>query len=132
MKKLILIASLFVVFTAQAQTVQYIKIETTHRKADKVTSKLTKYEGGTLDIDSKIISIDKEAPKPQFYDIARVGQPEKEDEGYTSKEYVCITLTKSGGLKAVKIIALYTPGGKLCDLIVRNGNTSTDYCVTDK
>lgn len=131
MKKLLLIPALFIVMSARAQTKQYIKIETTHYTKDRqVKSKLIKFEGGTIDISDKIISIDKEAPKPQFFDIARVGKPEREDEGYTSTEYICLTVTKSGGLKAVKIIALYTPKNELCDLIVKTNTTNVDYCLT--
>lgn len=132
MKKLLLIPALFIVMTsAQAQTKQYIKIETAHYTKDRqVKSKLIKFGGGTIDIDAKIISIDKEAPKPQFYTIASVGKPEKEDEGYTSTEYICLTVTKSGGLKAVRIIAIYTPKNELCDLIVKTNTTNVDYCLT--
>lgn len=132
-KTLITIASLFVVLTAGAQTRQYIKIETTHFRADKVYSKAIKYEGGTIDFTDKIISIDKEANKPQLFDIARSGDFQPEDEGYLSKEYICLTTTKTGGLKAVKIIAIYTPKKVLCDLIVKQGKSSSiDYCLTEK
>lgn len=134
MKKLLLIIAIAVVSASQtkAQTKQYQKIEVTKFKGEAIASKLTKYKGGTIDIDSKIISIDKEAPKPQFYDIARVGAKEAQDEGYYAVEYICITITKSGSMKAVKVVAMYTPKNQLCDLIVKNGKTNTDYCITDK
>lgn len=131
-KSILLIASLFIIATAQAQTTQYIKIETTHYKGEKIASTLTKFEGGTIDVDSKMISIDKEAPKPQFYTIAQIGAIDPQDEGYYAREYLCIGLVKNGGLKAVRIVAIYTPKNKLCDLIVKNGKTHTDYCITDK
>jgi hypothetical protein len=131
MKKLILIASLFVIATASAQTVQYTKIETTHFKGDKPSSKVIKFEGGTVDIDSKIISIDKEAPKPMFYDIVKVGKPEQEDENYTSVEYLVITTTAKNAIKALKIVAIYDPKHRLADLIVKNGHSNIDYCIRD-
>lgn len=126
-KRLITLASLFIVFTAHAQTSQYVKIETTHYKGEKTVSTLTKFDGGTVDIDSKMISIDKEAPKPQFYTIASVGTNDPQDEGYYAREYICIGLAKNGGLKAVRIVAIYTPNNKLCDLIIKTKTTHVDY-----
>lgn len=131
MRNLIILASLFIVITAHAQTAQYTKIEVTHFKGDNISTKLTKYEGGTVDIDAKLISIDKEAPKPMFYDIVRVGKPEAEDEGYTSVEYICVTLTKKDKVKALKVVAIYDPKHRLSDLIVKTGKTNTDYCIRD-
>lgn len=132
MKKILLIASLFVVTVCQAQTKQYIKVETTKFKSGKMSSMLTKYEGGTVEIDNKLISIDKEAPKPQFYDIARIGAKEAQDEGFYAVEYLCLTLTKSGAMKAAKILCIYSPKNELCDVIIKSKNISTDYCLTEK
>lgn len=131
MKKLLTLASLLLAVAAHAQTTQYTKIETTHFKGDKPSSKLTKFEGGTIDFDPKRISIDKEAPKPLYYDVVSTGKPELEDEGYYSVEYVCVTTTSRGQLKALRLVAIYSPKHRLSDLIVKNGKSNVDYCVGD-
>lgn len=133
-KKLILISALIIVTIgyANAQTKQYLRIETTHFKGDNMSSKLVKYTGGTIDIEGKQISIDKEAPKPSYYTVVSQKAAEPEDEGYYSVEYICITENKKGIPKAVVLVAIYTPKKQLCDLIVKNGKTNVDYCLTDK
>lgn len=130
-KQLLLIASLFVASIGYSQTSQYIKIETTKYKQGSVTSKLIKYEGGTLDIDTKFITIDKEAPKPTYYKIASVGEVHCEDEGYTSREYICVTEGTKGSLKALYVVAIYSPKKELTDLIVKTATSHIDYCVTN-
>lgn len=133
-KKLLLIGAVSMVMLSQAkaQTKQYLRIETTHFKSDKMSSKLVKYEGGTIDIEGKTITVDKEAPKPYYYTVVSFKSPEPEDEGYYSVEYLCITEDKKGNPKAIRVVAIYTPKKQLCDLIVKNGKTNVDYCLTDK
>jgi hypothetical protein len=133
MKKLFLIPALFIVFSAHAQTKQYIRIETTHfTKERDIKSKTIKYDGGTVDIGINSFTIDKEAPKPVYYAIAKKGKIEPQDEGYTATEYLCIAEDNKGRVKAVKVVLFYTPKRELCDLVVKEGSKNTDYCITDK
>jgi len=132
MKKLILISALFLVTTVQAQTKQYVKIETSHFKGEAISSKTIKYEGGTVDINSKTITIDKEAPQPKYYQIVSKGSDEPQDEGFYAVEYVCITETKKGLLKALKCVLFYSPKNELTDVVVKEGHKNVDYCLTDK
>lgn len=126
-KSILLIASLFIIATAQAQT--YQKIETTHfDKSGAISSKLVKYKSGTIQIGESFINIEG----VKSLTIVSKGKAEAQDEGYTASEYVCITETKAGNLKALKVVLFYTPKRELCDLIVKNGKTNTDYCITDK
>lgn len=126
MKKLLLLPALFIVMIAKAQT--YQKIETTHFDKDRnITSKLTKYKSGTIRIENGFIQVDDKQ-----YQIGTQGQTEPQDEGYTSREYLCITESKTGALKALKLVLMYTPKKELCDLILKSGKTNTDYCITDK
>ncbi len=132
MKKLLFAACMLVASVGYSQTSQYTKIETTKLKDDKVTTRTIKYEGGTIDIDPKFITIDKEAPKPIYFNIASVGDFEPEDEGCYSRTFICILQAKNGALRARQVIALYTPKKILCDLIVKTVNSRVDYQVTDK
>lgn len=131
MKKLILISALFLVTGVKAQTKQYVKIETSHFKGETISSKTIKYEGGTVDINSKTITIDKKAPQPKYYQIVSKGSNEPQDEGFYAVEYVCITETKKGLLKALKLVAIYSPKNELADLIVKTGSKHIDYCIID-
>jgi hypothetical protein len=125
MKKLLLLPSLLFVLIASAQT--YQKIEVSHfGKEGNITSKTIKYKPGNVKITDKSITVDD-----KVYTIVRTGSPELQDEGYTATEYLCIAETKSA-VKALKIVLLFTPKKQLCDVIVKTGKTSADYCLTDK
>lgn len=124
MKKLILLPALFIALIGKAQS--YQKIEISHFKGDNLTSKTIKYTPGIVKISDKTITVDDKE-----YTIARTGATEAEDELYTSREYLCIYEHK-GSLKPLKIVLIYTPKKLLCDLIVKSGKTSSDYCFTDK
>ena len=129
MKKLILAPALFIVLTAGAQSVQYKKIEVTHFTKDRnITSKLIKYKPGKIVIGDNFINIEGQ---PSLT-IASKGQTEAEDELYTSQTYVCIAEGKNGLLRALKCVLFYTPKHEICDVVVKRGNTNTDYCITDK
>jgi hypothetical protein len=126
MKRLLLVASLFIVTQGHAQT--YQKIETTHFDRNRnITSKLTKYKSGSIKIASNYILVDDKQ-----YSIGSRGKMEAEDELYTSQEYICITESKNGALRALKVVLFFTPKKELCDLIVKSGNSNIDYCITDK
>jgi len=133
-RKLLLMSCILVVFIgySHAQTKQYLRVETTHFKQDRLSSKTVKYEGGTIDIEPKVITIDKEAPKPIYYAIVSKAAPEAQDEGYYVVEYLCIVQDKKGNPKALKVVAFYSPKKELCDLVVKKGNTRVDYCIIDK
>ena len=129
MKKLILLPALFIVLTAGAQSVQYKKIEVTHfTKERDITSKLIKYKPGKIVISGNSINIEGQ-PSLTF---AYKGATEAEDELYTSQTYVCISEGKNGLLRALKCVLFFTPKHELCDVVVKIGNTNTDYCITDK
>lgn len=132
MKKLLFVACMLVASVGYSQTSQYTKIETTHLKDDKVTSRTIKYERGTIDIDSQMISINENSDKQVFLKIASVSDYEVEDEGYFSRTFICVLQAKNGALRARQVIALYTPKKVLCDLIVKTVNSRVDYEVSDK
>lgn len=126
MKRLLLLPSLLLILTAHAQT--FKKIETTHFKGEQVSSKLIKYTTGKITIGDNFINVEG----LKSFTIVRKGPNEPQDEGYTASEYLCISESKTGALKVLKIVLYYTPTKQLCDLIVKNGKTNVDYCLTDK
>jgi hypothetical protein len=81
MKKLLLLPSLLFVLTASAQTAQYKRIETTHFKGDKLSSKVINYKSGNISMGDSFINIEG----LKSFTIVSKGQTEAEDEGYYSR-----------------------------------------------
>lgn len=131
LKAIMLIACLLLVLTAKSQTRQYTRIETTHFKGDNASSRTIRYEGGTIDIDGTSLTIDKEAPKPQYYTLVSKGTREPEDENYYSVTYWVSSETKAGKPRVAKCVLMYSPKHELVDVIIKNGRTNVDYVFKD-
>ncbi len=121
MKKLITIAALFIVFTAQAQENRtYTQVQTDHLdSAGHQKSRSIKYMTGSIYLSLTLIKIDEGQPKQQVYTIASTGRAEPADEGYFTRDMIIFAPTKAGGLKAYTAVLLISPKGKVTDLIIK-------------
>lgn len=135
MKKLFITASMMLItaaLSAQSRTGQYSQVTTDHFKDGQRTSQTRKFTTGELVVGDNLITVDVNGTKPQVYTIAHKEKEELEDEGQFSKSIILITLTKSGGLKALQAVLLMNPKHVITDVIIkRTKATRVAYSFKD-